>query len=382
MGLLWRAVGDGVPLRGAAAQTARTMRRLLNGNPPVRTPPLPGRRGVSLRAGFGLVLALIAGPAAPAEAYNPSEFARGWFNKVWGPGETALVAVVDSPRWETPVAGLSDFRRLLQEALDVWANIPTADIRWEVGPTIVEAEAPGTFPLIVRYTGFTQVSITLVEENPHCTVMWGWSNRTTDPRPVYLGGALRSLIHELGHCLGLDHPDPFVRRRSFFLDIPASDFPAYWRYDPAMSYGEFHPDPRHLTADDRIGASLLRPREGWLETTGAITGWVTLPGGGSELVYHAYVLATLLEPASRAFAVGVFTDQGGHFSIRGLPPGEYQLLIRAPMGRGTRDLFLHRNWWALELRQTLRAGPVRVRTGEESGPVRLTARRRGGDPFR
>ena len=202
----------------------------------------------------------------------------------------------------------------------------------------------------------------------------------------YRSRYLRILIHELGHCLGLDHPDVFVPRLiirgDYSTERRASDAPSYWRFDPAMSYGKYHPDPHHLTADDTIGVSLLRPREGWLDTTGSITGWVRLPPGGqADGVYHAYVLATLLEPESRAYAVGVFTDLGGHFRIQGLAPGDYQLLVRAPTGLGTPVLYRRGNGVALELRQTLRAGPVRVRAGEETGPVRLAAWRRG-DPFR
>ena len=341
---------------------------------------------------LGLVLALTAGSAAPAQAYHFLEYA-GWLSKVWGPGETASVAVVESPLWETSVAGLSDFRRMLQEALDVWASVPTADIRWKVGPTISEAEAPGTFPFLVRYSNRIRANASLDPDRPYCVVLWQWPwlfdepispSREAELRTEYL----RILIHELGHCLGLAHPDRFVRRLFFrgqgdySTERRASEAPSYWRFDPAMSYGRYHPDPRYLTADDMIGASVLRPHEGWLNTTGSITGWVTLPlGGEADGVYHAYVLATLLEPESRAYAVGVFTDLRGHFRIQGLAPGDYQLLVRAPTGRGTPEVFRHPSGLALELRQTVRAGPVRVRAGEEAEPVRLAVRRRG-DPFR
>ena len=77
------------------------------------------------------------------------------------------------------------------------------------------------------------------------------------------------------------------------------------------------------------------------------------------------------------------------FEIGGLPPGDYQLLVRSSTGSG--------NAWVdtrhvpgqypegtplppdavLDLRQTLRAAPVRVRAGEASGPIPLAVRPRG-----
>ena len=127
-----------------------------------------------------------------------------WYRGVWGLGETASVAVVESPLWETLLAGLSHFRRMLQEALDVWASVPTADIRWEVGPTISEAEAPGTFPFLVGYSRRILVPTYLDPERPHCLVTRIWPdefNESISPsREAYLRSEyLRVLIHELGH---------------------------------------------------------------------------------------------------------------------------------------------------------------------------------------
>ena len=106
---------------------------------------------------------------------------------------------------------------------------------------------------------------------------------------------------------------------------------------------------------------------------------MTLPDG--EGVHVASVFATLLEPESRAYSVGVFTGESGDFEIRGLAPGDYQLLVRVPTGDGHWVLVRPFNP-ALDLRQTLRAGSVRVRAGEESGPVPLAVRRRQDNPFR
>ena len=292
-----------------------------------------------------------------------------WSSAAWAPGETIEVAVVDSP--ELRARGIAPTRRLLQRALEAWATIPGADIRWTLGPTVSEAEAGERFAISIDLSGSAYAyqtfsgRLVLVRCTAH----------------VHHGEFLaRTAVHELGHCLGLGHAENLVPRHRV---TRSDDYPIYWRYDPRMSYGTRPEDPFHVTADDTIGASLLRPREGWLETVGSIVGRVTLPDG--EAVPHAYVQATLLEPASQAHSVGVFTaDFGaynsntGSFEIGGLVPGSYQLLVRSSLGSpfSPRIPLRIEAEGPLILRQTLRVGAVVVRAGEETGPVPLAVRRR------
>ena len=91
------------------------------------------------------------------------------------------------------------------------------------------------------------------------------------------------------------------------------------------------------------------------------------------------MLATrLLEPESASYSVGKLTSRDGVADIRGLPPGDYQLLVRSTTGVGNDTLLRFAELGAvLDLRQTLRAGSVRVVAGEEvrvSLPVRRLGR--------
>ena len=356
-----------------------------------------------------MVFALAGLSPNQAQGYD---FYSPWLPEIWGPGETMTVGLVITPLPDGSEINFAEVQQIVQEALDAWARVPTADIRWELGPIISEAEAKdrpdGMFPIVVHVNpfggGFTNITQRFGRTSS-CNA------EVTYPRlRDEVTSSLRIAIHELGHCLGLSHPDVFFPQpRDIWAGFQpgqsswtpswapgGTEIPRYWRFDPLMSYGSVHPDPSQLTADDAIGVSLLRPREGWLESTGSIVGRVTLPDG--EGVPSAYVLATLLEPADRAFSVGVFANRQsyaptgdenrpefrtfprgemGAFRIEGLVPGDYQLLVRSPTGLADLNFFYYPSWAVLDLRQTIRVGPVRVRAGEEAGPVPLAVRRRG-----
>ena len=370
----------------------------MNRLPAIRVPSGRARRsarrpGPAAALFAGLVCALSVFPAGRAEVYHFIEFdpdrrdVRSWDPGVWGPGKTMYVPLVRSAAWEEWIerAGdrnewyddIEDIERVLEAALDAWANIPTADIRWELGGVISEEQArdEATFPMSIRLVPISNSLAPSLAE----VLSAGSGTYTCGVNLVYHGEFkfFTTAVHELGHCLGLAHPDlPVVRRydRSLNRDARAREYPIYWRFDPVMSYGRSGPSPDGLlTPDDAVGASLLRPRDGWLATTGSIVGRVTLPDG--EGVPWAHVLATLLEPEGAAYSVGVFAWRSGDFEIQGLVPGDYQLIVRSPTGVANPGFFDARSGAVLDLRQALRAGAVRVRAGQESGPVPLAVRR-------
>ncbi len=112
------------------------------------------------------------------------------------------------------------------------------------------------------------------------------------------------LVHEIGHCVGAKHS---VAASVMFQTSMASR-------------------ARILTEDDLAMISSLYPAAAFTSSTGAISGRVTTTGG--QAVSVAAVTAF-----SDTVVIGAFTNPDGNFTIRGLPPGTYRLMVQ-PLMRG------------------------------------------------
>ena len=257
--------------------------------------------------------------------------ARGWDPTVWGPGDTLVWHLLDDSLWQPHFSGAGEVLPLVEEVLDTWAAIPSAEVRWRVAGiasgeqsrdgrnTVSPAETedwPGRARRLSRSRNDGPW------ETIECDIQLatGYVERLAGSRD----NRLNTLLHEFGHCLGLRHAatTPTIRWDSWrWTDS------SVWQKDPQMSYG--WDIDNALSEDEVIGASLLRPAPGWLRTVGSISGSVTLDGRPARYVS----VEVLRNDGGRARpSVQVFTDDEGAFLAEGLAPGEYVLWIH-PMFR-------------------------------------------------
>ena len=351
-----------------------------------RTPKTPCRLRPARAVLPACLLFGVALPLPPAHAYRfiaqesiPSQFPAiappsAWHPDVWGPGETLPFVLVDSPQWEQLSTDIAEVRDLVEEAMLAWERLPTADIRWEIEET-VSPEELGEFSrekhyLTAQVAGFS-VTYTIFDRDPDgawratSTLIAMGDEHLSDPNVFRY-----TMLRELGHAVGLDHASVYSRGerpRNLADGLLAGS----WQFDPVMSYGYAGQD-RHrdydsmLAPDDRAGASLARPVEGWLESTGNIRGTVLLDSGDPAGLVH--VLATRVrEDGTMGGSVGAFTNLFGEFVIAGLGPGKYALLVRALAIRRAHPNLLP--WVDTPIRDTLWASPINVRAGARAGPV-------------
>ena len=355
-----------------------------------------------------LPLLLVPGPAQRADAFRfygveariyiptPNEAWR-WSTREWGAGDTLIWRIADIPEWSHWFGSSEGAARAVEKALSAWSNIQTADISWRVEGVAEIDEARDDTPFVtIDPDSGTGGYADLWGRNgqlTHCVVRLGsWAaeeppdswNELEEDDPQRLYPALGTLIHEFGHCLGLAHSvelpgqilltvrHSFDEERDRYLHAWASSSEVPPR-DPQMSYGRSdYGIAVPVTHDDIVGASLLRPADGWRRETGSIAGRVLLDG---EPLPYAHVWA--FGPGSARGlpnAVGSFSNRNGDLVIEGLDPGVYSLWV-SPMGSRSAHFDLVGRGSLIDLADTLRPFPVVVAAGQTTEGVEIHAYR-------
>lgn len=363
----------------------------------IEAPSAEAPRPTRFRAAL-LAAAVGGGAFGPAEAYRlydhgaadsvvASAEAIRWAPEVWGPGAELEWLPETAAEWEAVVGSADRAGTVIGNALAAWATLPGADIRWNAAETTApfvgrwsRDASNRVFFSAAGYEGagvwFSRNETRQVWEISECDVAlpsW-WAEGDWEPEflePIATG----ALAEAFGACLGLGpSAEPPTSARVRAVEPEADDFSSLltdFRNGPRV--------PRPLwnsRFDQVVGASLLRPRAGWLETVGSISG--ALEAEGEPLPY-AHVWAFRVGEGGLADPVGAFSNRAGEFVIEGLPPGRY-LLWAHPI-----DAAAHRLLGAggrTDVNDALRMLPVRVTAGETTGGIALTLETNRAEPLR
>ena len=341
---------------------------------------------------------------AAADRYLLYNNDNRWHPSVWPPGDT-LVFHLSSVNWPEN-AGMTpeEVKDLLNEMLAEWSEIPTADLLWRVeGPVDLEPGRDGK-NIFFLDPGSAHGARTGGRWGDEIDGVWGiveldhslgrpdeavtFSRSAYDTPWAYIANEMG--MHPLGHALGFDHAASFPVARSCpgptyaVSDCgPVNGEFGYWRrvsgawpLDPVMSYGvssilSWTGEGRALRLDDKVGASLLRPRPGWLATTGTISGSVRTEDGWP--VPHVHIWAVRPTEEGRMDGVGAFADRHGNFEIRGLPPGDWILVAHPDLDWLANPWFFYQRQG--ELLDEMLLYPVRARAGQTTGGIQITMAR-------
>jgi hypothetical protein len=186
---------------------------------------------------------------------------------------------------------------------DVAQTGPGLDVlfgEWDLAPGVVAMGGPTTLSAMVKAENESFVPIV------RSVLVLG---NDLSARPSYSDAFYLTVVHELGHALGLQHT----------FTSSAMSTAATRTTTRAMP----------LAPDDVAGISLLYPAAGYAAKTGSVSGRVTLEGQG---VHLASVVA--IESSGRV--VSTLSDPDGSYEIAGLPPGMYYLYVH-PLPPGVQD---------------------------------------------
>jgi hypothetical protein len=130
---------------------------------------------------------------------------------------------------------------------------------------------------------------------------------TVQPTPANDFDVRTIATHEIGHLLGLDHSGVAAAVMYPFGDTGQSG-------------------STKLAVDDAAGIAFVYPASNFNTVTGTLSGSVTL---NSQGIFGAHVVA--IDSSTGDAVIDGLTDTNGKYSLAGLPPGSYQILV-LPLG--------------------------------------------------
>lgn len=265
------------------------------------------------RAGW-LAAALAALSVSPAVGYyhysrylsrSPWMAVQEKFDLNALPNRTLTFYVSDAgPTQYLPNDSFSSVISQIRQAAAAWNAVETSDLRVAFGG-VATFNTPHSSPSamvvfddlgpgVLGLAGRTQGDLVFGPGGPFIPITQATIhlNRDMTKKPSYLEGFFATVVHEMGHAIGLQHT---------FTSSAMS-----------TAVSRTTSRARVLDADDIAGVSLLYPSATFAGAFGSISGRVTMGGQGVNM---ASVVA--LRPTGSA--ISALTNPDGTFRIEGLP---------------------------------------------------------------
>ncbi len=276
-----------------------------------------------MRKGFVWFLAVLA-IAVPAPAYYHFTY---YINGVAVPEKFDLNALPNKtvtffvsntgPTTYGPTDSFTSVLSQIRQAAAVWNGVATSDLRVAfgglensatpqnvAGGDVVFEDLP---PGLLAYGGpsATLSPVTPASGSPFVPVTRSVvhlnRNLTVDPGPSYNETFFLTVVHEMGHALGLQHT--FTSSAMSQATTRATTL------------------SRPIDQDDIAGVSVLYPNAAFAQF-GSISGRITANGQGVHL-------ASVVAIRAGTEAVSAFTGPDGTYTIAGVPAGQYFVYVHS-----------------------------------------------------